>query len=160
MTMTCGLSRSSSAAGDNGSVRARLVSSLILGIIALPVIFVGLIDPLEGGIALVLAVGLGFAVRLLSGVPLPRLVVGAMLATIAVGALALVLAIAGMPAETVQDPAPEATAPHPLNGGVRILVWAYRLGVLVVLMGGIAYLARIARALRGLSQAQSEELPT
>jgi hypothetical protein len=71
--MTSGRSRLTSARGDTGSVRSRLVVSLILGIIALPVIFVGLIDPLEGGLALLVAVGLGVAVRLLSGVPLPRL---------------------------------------------------------------------------------------
>lgn len=129
-------------------MRPRLIVSLILGILTLPVLFFGLIDPLEGGIALLVGVGLGVGVRLLSGVPVPRLTWIAMLATIGVGVLALVLAVIGMPTEAVQEVGPEATAPNPLNAGVRMLVWVYRLGVLVVLMGAVVYLVRIGRALR------------
>ena len=155
-TMTFGRSRHTSDAGDNGPVRPRLIASLILGIITLPVLFVGLIDPLEGGIALLVALGLGVGVRLLSGVPVPRLAWIAMLVTIGVGSLALVLAIAGMPAETVQEVGPEATAPNPLNAGVRLLVWAYRLGVLVVFIAAVVYLVRIGRALRAVARPRGE----
>lgn len=154
--MTFGRSRHTRDAGDNGPVRPRLIASLILGIITLPVLFLGLIDPLEGGIALLVATGLGLAVRLLSGVPLPRLTWISMLATIGVGVLALLLAMAGMPAETVQEVGPEATAPNPLNAGVRLLVWAYRLGVLVVLIAAVIYLVRIGRALRAVAQRRGE----
>lgn len=154
--MTCGRSRHSRDAGDNGSVRPRLIASLILGIITLPILFFGLIDPLEGGMALLVATGLGLAVRLLSGVPLPRLTWVSMLVTIAVGVLALLLAVAGTPAETVQEVGPEATAPNPLNAGVRLLVWAYRLGVLVVFISAVVYLARIGRALRAVAQPRGE----
>ena len=156
--MICGPSRHTSDAGDNRSVRPRLIASLILGIITLPVLFLGLIDPLEGGIALLVALGLGVLVRLLSGVPVPRLAWIAMLVTIAVGIIALALAITGMPAETVQEVGPEATAPNPLNAGVRILVWVYRLGVLVVFIGAVIYLVRIARALRGSDQPGRHEV--
>ena len=156
--MTCGRSRHTRDAGDNGPVRTRLIASLILGIVTLPVLFLGLIDPLEGGIALLVATGLGAVVRLLSGVPVPRLAWIAMLVTIAVGILALALAITGMPAETVQEVGPETTAPNPLNAGVRILVWVYRLGVLVVFIGAVIYLVRIARALRGSDQPGRHEV--
>lgn len=139
-------------------MRPRLITSLILGIVALPVIFIGLVDPLEGGIALLVAVGLGVGVRLLSGVPLPRLLWIAMVTTVGVGILALVLAVIAMPTETVQEVGPEVTAPNPLNAGVRILLWVYRLGVLVVLAGGVFYLVRIAQALRGSSQAGRHEV--
>ncbi len=137
---------------------SRLVVSLILGIIALPVIFVGLIDPLEGGLALLVAVGLGVAVRLLSGVPLPRLAWISMLATVGVGILVLVLVIFAVPSETVQEVGPEVTAPNPLNAGARILLWVYRLGVLLVLAGGVAYLVRIAQALRVTVKSQTKEV--
>ena len=157
-TMTSGRSRHSSEAGDNEPMRPRLIASLILGIVTLPVLFVGLIDPLEGGIALLVALGLGVGVRLLSGVPLPRLTWIPLLATIAVGALALILAMAGMPSDTVQEVGPDATAPNPLSAGVRLLVWVYRLGVLVVLVGGVVYLVRIGRALGAASRQREEEV--
>ncbi len=137
---------------------SRLVVSLILGIIALPVIFVGFIDPLEGGLALLVAVGLGVAVRLLSGVPLPRLAWISMLATVGVGILVLVLVIFAVPSETVQEVGPEVTAPNPLNAGARILLWVYRLGVLLVLAGGVAYLVRIAQALRVTVKSETKEV--
>lgn len=156
--MTSGRSRLTSTRGDTGSVRSRLVASLILGIITLPVIVIGLIDPLEGGLALLVAVGLGVAVRLLSGVPLPRLAWISMLATVGVGILVLVLVIFAVPSETVQEVGPEATAPNPLNAGARILLWIYRLGVLLVLAGGVVYLMRIAQALRVAGKSESEEV--
>jgi hypothetical protein len=139
-------------------VRSRLVVSLILGIIALPVIFVGLIDPLEGGLSLLVAVGLGVAVRALSGVPLPRLAWISMLATVGVGILVLVLVIFAVPSETVQEVGPEVTAPNPLNASARILLWVYRLGVLLVLAGGVVYLVRIAQALRVTVKSETKEV--
>lgn len=157
--MTCGRSRHSSDAGDNGVVRPRLIASLILGVIALPVIVIGLIDPLEGGLALLLALALGVVVRLMSAVPLPRLAWISMLVTVGVGILALVLAIAGMPTEAEQEVGPDATAGNPLGGGLRILVWIYRLGVIFVLAGGVVYLVRIGRALRGTFPGKGSEVP-
>jgi predicted membrane channel-forming protein YqfA (hemolysin III family) len=156
--MTSGRSRHSSDAGDNGGVRLRLIASLILCILALPVAFFGLIDPLEGGIALLVAAGLAVAVRLLSAVPVPRLAWVSMLVTAGVGILALALAIAGMPTGAEQVVGPDATAGNPLGGRLRILVWIYRLGVLFILAGGVVYLVRIARALRGSTQPGRHEV--
>ena len=140
-------------------MRPRLIASLILGIVTLPVIVIGLIDPLEGGLALLLALALGVLVRLMSGVPLPRLAWISMLVTMGVGILALALAIAGMPTEAEREIGPDATAGNPLGGGLRILVWVYRLGVGFVLAGGIVYLVHIARALRGISPGRGSEVP-
>ena len=144
--------------GDNGRMRLRLITSLILGIVTLPVIFVGLIDPLEGGLALLLALGLGVAVRLLSGVPVPRLLWIAMVATLGVGVLVLALVIGGEASEAVREVGPEVPAPNPLNLGARILLWVYRIGVLVVLIWAIVYVVRIAQALRASSQAERHEV--
>lgn len=156
--MTSEYSGLTGSAGNNRCVRSRLIASLILGIITLPVIFVGLIDPLEGGLALLVGVGLGVAVRLLSGVPLPRLAWISMLATLGVGILVLALVIFAVPSETVQEVGPDVTAPNPLNAGARILLWVYRLGVLVVFAGGVVYLVRIAQALRVTVKSESKEV--
>ena len=155
--MTSEYSGLTGSAGNNRCVRSRLIASLILGIITLPVIFVGLIDPLEGGLALLVGVGLGVAVRLLSGVPLPRLAWISMLATLGVGILVLALVIFAVPSETVQEVGPDVTAPNPLNAGARMLLWVYRLGVLLVFAGGVVYLVRIAQALRGTVKIESKE---
>ena len=157
--MTCGPLRLTSEARDNVGVRARLIVSLILGIVTVPVLFVGLIDPLEGGIALLVGLGIAVGVRLLSAVPLPRLMWIASLATIGVGILALVLAVVGMPSPEVQEVGPDVTAPNPLKAGVRLLVWVYRIGVLVTLAGWIAYLVRVSRAFGELSRPADRELP-
>jgi hypothetical protein len=138
-------------------MQARLIISLILGIVALPVIFVGLIDPLEGGLALLVAVGLGVVVRLLSGVPLPRLAWVSMLVTIGIGILALVLVVTGIPSEAEREVGPEVTVPSPINLGVRVLLWSYRLGVLLVIAGAVVYLAHITRALRGRSTPERQD---
>ena len=156
--MTSEYSGLTGSAGNNRCVRSRLIASLILGIITLPVIFVGLIDPLEGGLALLVGVGLGVAVRLLSGVPLPRLAWISMLATLGVGILVLALVIFAVPSETVQEVGPDVTAPNPLNAGARILLWVYRLGVLVVFAGGVVYLVRVAQALRVTVKSESKEV--
>lgn len=156
--MTSEYSGLTGSAGNNRCVRSRLIASLILGIITLPVIFVGLIDPLEGGLALLVGVGLGVAVRLLSGVPLPRLVWISMLATLGVGILVLALVIFAVPSETVQEVGPDVTAPNPLNAGARMLLWVYRLGVLLVFAGGVVYLVRIAQALRVTVKSESKEV--
>lgn len=139
-------------------MKSRLLASLILGVVALLVILVGLIDPLEGGLALLLAVALGVAVRLLSGVPLPRLAWVAMLVTIGVGVLVLVLVAIGDVSDAARDVGPDVTAPNPLNLGTRILVWVYRLGVLVVFAGGVIYVVRIAQALSGAIHKRGEAM--
>lgn len=139
-------------------MRSRLILRLIIGLVALPVVSIALIDPLEGGIALLLALLVGLGVRLLSGVPVPRWTWVSCAATLAVGILALALAIAGMPGEQKQETGPDVTAPNPVGVGVRALIWVYRLGVLAVLGGAVLYLVRIVQALRATGNAQPGEL--
>lgn len=74
-------------------MRARQIIGLLLAIVALPFLVLGLIDPLEGGIALIVGLLLGVAVWLISKVPVPRFTWIALAATIAVGALTLVLTL-------------------------------------------------------------------
>jgi hypothetical protein len=67
-------------------------------------------------ISLILGVALGVAVRLISGVAVPRMTWIPLVATVAVGALALLLAIIGMPSDVGQEVGPEASATNPLSG--------------------------------------------
>ena len=125
-------------------MRARQIIGLVLVILDLPLLFVGLIDPLEGGIALVFGLLVGFAARLVSSVPVPRFSWIAIASTFAVGILALVIAIFTPPVETVEGVANPVLA----NTALRILVWVYRLGVLATLAGAVWYAVRIAQAMR------------
>ena len=125
-------------------MRARQVIGLVLVILDLPVLFIGLIDPLEGGIALLFGLIVGVAARLVSSVPVPRFSWIAIASTFAVGILALVIAIFTPPVETVEGVANPVLA----NTALRILVWVYRLGVLATLAGAVWYAARIVQAMR------------
>lgn len=124
--------------------RGRRIAGLVIALFSLPVIFVGLIDPLEGGLALLLGLALGAAAWLVCRVPVPPLAWIALAVTLAIGLLALVIAATTGPLPT------DGGATNPVFGNVlvRILVWVYRLGVLVTLAGGITYVVLIARSLR------------
>lgn len=54
-------------------MRTRRIAAAVLGGLALPLLVLGLIDPLEGGLALLAAVAAVALAHVLSGVPVPRL---------------------------------------------------------------------------------------
>lgn len=54
-------------------MRAHRIIAIVLAVAALPLVVLGLIDPLEGGIALLGAIALGLVAWLLSVVPVPKL---------------------------------------------------------------------------------------
>lgn len=124
-------------------MRTRLIVSLVLAMASIPILTLGLIDPLEGGVALLLGFLIGFAIRLLSGIPVPRFAWIALVVTAAIGVLALALAIpqfsAGMP-----DVAAE---PQAAFRPLALLRWGWRLGVLAVIAGAVWYAARIVQAM-------------
>jgi hypothetical protein len=123
---------------------ARHVSAIILSIVALPFIVLGLIDPLEGGIALLVAVGIGVVARVLSRVPFSRLTWIPMVTSIGIGVLVLVLAI--VPSLFIERTG--EVAANPVNAGVIALLWAYRVSVLVTLVGAVMYVVRLVRTAR------------
>lgn len=125
-------------------MRARQITGLILVIVDLPILFIGLIDPLEGGIALLVGLLVGLVARLVSSVPVPRYSWIALAATLAVGILALVIAVFTPPVETTEGVANPVLA----NASLRVLVWVYRLGVLATLAGAVWYAVRIVQAMR------------
>lgn len=124
-------------------MHTRMVIGLVIAIIALPFLVFGLIDPLEGGIALLAAIALGIAAWLVSRVPVPRLAWIAALVTVVLGAITLGIAIFSLPVETAPD-----TVAAPLSGGLVVWNWLYRVGVLVTVAGWVIYLIRLVKSLR------------
>ena len=123
--------------------KARAITAIALGVVAAVTMVFGLIDPLEGGLALLVATALLIVVRLVSQVPLPKLTWIPLLTAIVLGVTTLALAIFASRPEAV-----DGTVGNPLGGGVIVLLWSYRLAVLVALVGTVVYLVRLIRAAR------------
>lgn len=124
-------------------MRTRLIIAIALAVVAVPFVFLGLIDPLEGGIALLAAIALGVVARLLSRVPFPKLTWIPMVTAVAIGVITLGLAILPAPVETAQGVG---------RGGlwlpIIVLLWTYRIAVVVALVGAVAYVVRLIRTAR------------
>ncbi|MDR7233964.1 hypothetical protein [Agrococcus sp. BE272] len=124
-------------------MRTRRIVAVVLGVLALPLLVLGLIDPLEGGLALLAAVALLALARVLSGEPVPRLLWIPIVVALALGVLLLAaLALVPPPAEV------DGSVGNPLGGGAAAGVWVYRAAVLVAIAGGVVYAVRIVRAAR------------
>ena len=122
-------------------MRLRRFSAIVLAALTLPVLMFGLIDPLEGGIALLVAAGLVAATWWLSKIGIPRLEWASWTAAIVFGVVAIAWAV------TLWSPAERATGqgismPWPLLA----LLIAYELAVVSTLVGGVVYLVRLIRS--------------
>lgn len=133
-------------------MRVRHIVGLILAVVGLPLLFLGLIDPLEGGIALILGALLGLGAWLVSRVPVPKLTWISLAVSIGIGVLTLLAAVFLRNPGAVDSATGEVTATNPLaTVPIAIfLLWTYRLSVLVTLAGGILYVVHIARAVAGV----------
>ena len=125
-------------------MRTRRIIAIVLAVITVPLLVFGLIDPLEGGIALLVAIALGVVVWVLARVPLPRLLWISLIATVAIGALTLGLAIFEIEGASGSG---SGTAANPMLP-LAALLWVWRAGVLVVLAGAILYIVRLFRSLK------------
>jgi hypothetical protein len=123
-------------------MRTRRIIAIVLAVVTVPLLVFGLIDPLEGGIALLVAIALGAVVWALARVPLPKLLWISLIATVAIGALTLGLAIFNL-----EEPNGTGTAANPMLP-LAALNWVWRAGVLVVLAGTVLYIVRLFRSLR------------
>jgi len=129
-------------------LKARWVIGLVLVVFALPLLLLGLIDPLEGGIALIVGALLGLGSWLVSRVPVPRFTWISLAVSGGLGILTLLAAVVLRDPASIDSATGEATATNPLATvpiGV-ILLWLYRLSVIVTITGGVYYVVRIARA--------------
>lgn len=107
---------------------ARTIISRALFVLALPFVFLGLIDPLEGGISLVLAT-LIYLVSFLVIKQKPKKILWIPLVTaLALGIVTLAFALARL--EFSQGP---TSLPGPVIFGL----WGYRLAVAVTLVGAL-----------------------
>jgi hypothetical protein len=139
---------------SGGILKTRRIIGLVLGIIGLPLIFFGLIDPLEGGIALIAGALLGLGAWLVSRVPVPRFTWISLAVSFGLGVLTLLAAVFLRGPASVDSATGDVTVSNPLATVpiAIILLWAYRLSVLVTLAGGIYYLVRISRAVAGVEE--------
>lgn len=120
-------------------MKTRRIIAFILMILVLPLLVLGLIDPLEGGIALIAAMVIYVVAFVLAGHRPPGMLWIPFVVAIVVGALTLWFAIANL----------EFTStPEPLNLPVRIGIWVYRAAVALTLVGGIRVAWRMGTALR------------
>ena len=122
------------------AIRTRHVIGLVLAVLTVPLVLIGLIDPLEGGVAMLVAGVLVLVTWLVSRVPVPRLEWIAWTATTGVAvvsvAIASVLWSQGI------------TQAEGLAWWMWALIGVYTIGVLVTLAGAVQYIVRHARALR------------
>ena len=119
---------------------ARHVIGLVLAVLTVPLVVIGLIDPLEGGVAMLVAGALVLVTWLVSRIPVPRLewiawTATTTLAVITVG-IASVLWNQGI------------TQTQGLAWWMWGLIGVYTIGVLATLAGSIQYIVRHVRALR------------
>lgn len=124
-------------------MRTRRIVAIVLAFIALPLLALGLIDPLEGGIALLAAIVIGVVIWAFARVRLPALLWVSLILTVAVGALTIGLAILENP-PAGSEGGEAITPPIPLVS----MLWVWRAGVLVVAAGAILYIVRLFQSLR------------
>jgi len=129
-------------------MKVRLGFAFGLAIIAVPVVFIGLIDPLEGGVALLAAFLIGVAVRLLARVRVPRVLWISLTSTAIIGVVVLAIALLGSPQN--QTVSQDVTAANPGIPVSVVLMWIYRAGVVATLVGTLIYIARLGKALRAV----------
>lgn len=132
-------------------MKTRRIIGLILVVLALPLVLFGLIDPLEGGIALIVGALLGLGSWLVSRVPVPKFTWISLAVSGGLGILTLLAAVVLRDPASIDSATGEATATNPLATVpiAVMLLWLYRLSVLVTIAGGIYYLVKIARATAG-----------
>jgi hypothetical protein len=135
---------------------SRRWTAVVLGAVALALTIVALIDPLEGGLALLAAVIVTLVVRLVSRVPIPRLEIIGMVASVTIAIVTVgLLAIAGNGIDATATVGADAVqAGNPLGGGGIALIWIYRAAVIVAIAGAVQYLVRLVQLVRVAAEAQ------
>lgn len=141
-------------------MKTRLTWAAVLSIVLIPMLAIGWLDPLEGLPFVVLGIGLGVAVRLLSKVRIPKItwiplavVAGLMIVTLTIAMIQWPLIMAdGVDGETVMNP----LANGPTIAGIPIMIvtmWMARVANLVMVAGLIVYSVKVFRARRLLASA-------
>lgn len=128
-------------------MRTRLITAVVLAVLSLPLL---IIAPLEGSVALAVALALLVGARLLSRVPAPRLLWIAAGVSVALAVVLLAILLLNRPETSADGPVANPLA------DVIVLVWAFRLAMLTTAAGAVLYLVRLVRALRAAPVAEQE----
>ena len=107
--------------------KTRQLASIGLFLLALPLVFLGVIDPLEGGLALIAALLVYMVAFLLAGHGPSKVLWIPFVCAVAIGVLVLVLAIFGPDRVGAQGPF------------IPLLIgnWVYRAAVIATLVGAV-----------------------
>lgn len=130
-------------------MRGRYWAGLVLSVLTMPLLILGLIDPLEGGIALLAAGALLAITRLVGRVPLPRLTWVAWVTAAASGSIALTGAVIRWDQE-------RGVGPEGLPWWIVVPLVAYEIAVVLSIVGGGWYVVRHIRALSGHPEHRAE----
>jgi len=121
---------------------ARRWIGLVLSLLTMPVLVLGLIDPLEGGIAMLIAGVMVLTTWLVSRVPVPRLEWTAWLAAFTTGAIALAGAILLWESEGA------AGIADGMPWWIAVPLISYEVAVAATIAGGVWYVVRHVKAVR------------
>ena len=119
----------------------RRVAAAVLAVPMVLALMLGLLDPLEGGMALLVGLALAAVVWALSRAPVPRWAWIAALAAVAFGAASLAWA-----GTTEGDDGHRSGVSAVVLG---VLVVGYELAALGTLVGGVVFAVRVVREARG-----------
>ncbi len=122
-------------------MHTRHVIGLVLAILTIPVLALGLFDPMEGGVAMLVAGLLILGTWLVSRVPVPRLEWMSWAATVGVAMVAIASAVVSW---TTEGTGPGRNVPWWLV----TLIALYELGVVVTFVSGILYAVRLLHVVR------------
>jgi hypothetical protein len=129
-------------------MRTRRIIACVLAAVTVLVLLAGLIDPVEGGIALLVAAGLVLATWALSRLPIPRLEWMSWIAAVVVGAVAI-----GVGLLYPEDQRPGGEGLFALPGVLIVLVLVYEAAALSTIGGGVLHVVRLVQSLRGATGA-------
>lgn len=127
-------------------------AGLVLSVLTMPLLMLGLIDPLEGGIALLAAGAMLAVTRLVGAVPLPRLTWVAWVTAAALGAIALVGAMIRWKQE-------RGVGPEGLPWWIVVPLIGYEIAVVLSIVGGGWYVVRYVRTLTRHAEHRADTSP-
>ena len=138
-------------------MKSRVQISIALAVLSLPLLGVGLLDPLEGLPALMLGLAALIVARILSNLRVPKLAWIPLLLTISL--LATALLVVGLDLQRAQSTSFSTNriltkVGNAFSGPAGWLLWASRISLITMLLGLGLYARNLVRALRRTSETE------
>lgn len=130
-------------------MRGRHWAGLVLSVLTMPPLVLSLIDPLEGGMALLVAGVMLTMTRLIGNVPLPRLTWVAWVTAAVCGAVALAGAV-------IRWNELGGMGPEGMPWWIVVPLIAYEVAAVLTIVGGGWYVVRHIRTLTGHTEHRAE----